>query len=90
MGRTVKAKSAETQSEQDIKSAVEQEQNTNTGNSKAIKTEEVVSDNIIALMKLYPQYEQFYVTSKGFVHPVGAPEYMRKDAKLYKNKYYKK
>ena len=46
--------------------------------------------NVEKLMKLYPQYESFYVTSTGFVHPVEAPEYLVKDAALYKNKYFKK
>ena len=45
--------------------------------------------NVEKLMKLYPQYESFYVTSTGFVHPIEAPEYLVKDAVLYKNKYFK-
>lgn len=44
--------------------------------------------NVEKLMQLYPQYEQFYVTKDGFVHPFGVPEYMVADATLYKNKYY--
>ena len=45
--------------------------------------------NIEKLMKLYPQYESFYATSAGFVHPTDAPQYLVKDATLYQNKYYK-
>lgn len=45
--------------------------------------------NIEKLMKLYPQYESFYATPTGFVHPIDAPQYLTKGATLYKNKYYK-
>lgn len=47
-----------------------------------------VPANVEKLMQLYPQYEQIYVTKDGFVHPVGAPQYLVADATLYKNKYY--
>ena len=56
---------------------------------KASKEKEVDAD-ILALMKLYPHYEEFYVTPNGFVHPAGVPEYLRKGATLYKNKFYNK
>lgn len=57
---------------------------------KADAKEEVkIPSNVEKLMKLYPQYESFYVTSNGFVHPVDAPEYLTKGATLYKNKHYK-
>lgn len=49
-----------------------------------------VAENILALMKLYPQYKEFYVTPKGFVHPTGVPEYLCKGATLYKNKFFNK
>lgn len=42
------------------------------------------------LMRLYPQYEKIWITPEGFVHPEGAPGYLIKDAKLYKNKYFNK
>lgn len=42
------------------------------------------------LMRLYPQYEEIWITPEGFVHPVGAPRYLLKGAKLFKNKYYNK
>lgn len=50
---------------------------------------EDVPTNVEKLMKLYSQYESFYVTNTGFVHPIEAPKYLIKDAILYKNKYYK-
>lgn len=53
----------------------------------ASKKEKEIPANVLALMKLYPQYKEFYVTPDGFVHPVGAPEYLRKGATLYKNKF---
>ena len=40
------------------------------------------------LMRLYPQYEKIWITPKGFVHPVGAPQYLLKGAKLFKNKFF--
>lgn len=45
--------------------------------------------NVEKLMRLYPQYKSFYATSTGFVHPIGAPQYLVKTATLYENKYYK-
>lgn len=72
---------------------VEQEtvetQQEETKGKKASKEKEVAAD-ILALMKLYPHYEEFYVTPNGFVHPAGVPEYLRKGATLYKNKFYNK
>ena len=47
-----------------------------------------IPDAIDELMKLYPQYEQIYVTKDGFVHPFGVPKYLTADATLYKNKYF--
>lgn len=54
------------------------------------KSEENIPSDVLALMKLYPQYEEFYVTPKGFVHPAGVPEYLRKGATLYKNRFFNK
>lgn len=42
------------------------------------------------LMRLYPHMETMWITREGFVHSEGVPEHYRKNAKLYKNKYYKK
>ena len=57
---------------------------------KKSSKEKEIPANILALMKLYPHYEEFYVTPNGFVHPTGVPEYLRKGATLYKNKFYNK
>lgn len=54
-----------------------------------VAEEKEIPANVEKLMKLNPQYETFYVTTTGFVHPVGAPKYLIKDAILYKNKYFK-
>lgn len=48
-----------------------------------------IPEYVDELMRLYPQYEEIWVTSKGFVHPKDAPGYLTKNAVLYKNKYYK-
>lgn len=57
----------------------------------AVQKESVkaVPENVEKLMRLYPQYDEIYVTPNGFVHPKNAPKYVIKDAALYKNKYYK-
>lgn len=54
------------------------------------KAEVKVPENVEELMRLYPQYEQFYVTPKGYLRPVGTPEYLLKGAVLYKNKFFNK
>ncbi len=46
--------------------------------------------SVMKLMRLYPSYEEMWITPKGFVHPVGAPKYLTKGATLYKNKYFNK
>ena len=51
-------------------------------------TEVEIPEHVEKLMKLYPQYEQLYVTPNGFVHPVGSPKYLVANATLYKNKFY--
>lgn len=57
--------------------------------SKTKKSEEP-TDKEKELMKLYPHYEKVWITPNGFVHPEGAPEYMRRGAKLLKNLFYNK
>lgn len=57
---------------------------------KSKVVEPVIPTNVERLMKLYPQYKEFYVTRQGFVHPVGASKSMLNGATLYKNKYYNK
>lgn len=51
---------------------------------------EDIPANVIAQMRLYPQYEEMWITPRGFVHPAGVPEYLIKGAKLYKNNFYNK
>lgn len=58
--------------------------------SEDAKEKGEIPPRVTELMRLYPHYEEFWVTSRGFVHPVGTPQYLLKDATLYKNKFYKK
>lgn len=58
--------------------------------AKEIETPDEISEKIVAIMRLYPQYEEMWITPRGFVHPVGTPQRLLKDAKLYKNKFYNK
>lgn len=58
--------------------------------SENAKEKGEIPSRVTELMRLYPHYEEFWVTSRGFVHPVGTPQYLLKDATLYKNKFYKK
>ena len=43
---------------------------------------------VTELMRLYPQYAEFWVTPRGFLHPKGMPEHLLKGAVLYKNKFF--
>ena len=61
-----------------------------TPSQKETEKEEKIPQNVLRLMKMYPQYEEMYITPQGFVHPAGTPEYARKGAKLYKNKFFNK
>ncbi len=47
-----------------------------------------ISPRDLELMRLYPQYEKIWITPKGFVHPEGAPQFLLKGAKLFKNKFF--
>lgn len=49
---------------------------------------EDISPRDLELMRLYPQYEKFWITPKGFVHPEGASQFLLKGAKLIKNKFF--
>lgn len=51
---------------------------------------EEIPPHVVKLMQLYSHYKEIWVTSRGFVHPVGVPKYLLKDAVLYKNKFYNK
>ena len=70
------------------------DENTDVKEKTDVKSEEKaevkVPENVEELMRLYPQYEQFYVTPKGYLRPVGTPEYLLKGAVLYKNKFFNK
>lgn len=57
---------------------------------QADEPQEDIPANVVAIMRLNPQYEELWITPRGFVHPVGAPEYLLKGAKLYKNKFFNK
>lgn len=54
-----------------------------------VQVKEDIPMKVLELMKIYPQYQKFWVTSKGFVHPENAPAYLTKGATLYENKYFK-
>lgn len=52
--------------------------------------EEQLNPIVEKAMKLNPHMESMWITSRGFVHQATAPEYLRKDAKFYVNKYFQK
>ena len=54
------------------------------------KTKVEIPEFIDRILSMNPQYKRMYVSRKGFVYPEGTPEYQRKDAVLYENKYYNK
>lgn len=54
------------------------------------QVEKTEDEHVDKLMRLYPYLESMWITPQGFVHPEGVPEHLRKNAKLYKNKYYNK
>lgn len=51
--------------------------------------EEPLNPIVEKAMKLNPHMKSMWITSRGFVHQASAPDYLRKDAKFYVNKYYK-
>ena len=51
-------------------------------------TDAEVPEAVDKILKLYPQYEECWVSKEGFVCPKNAPKYQRKNAVLYKNKYF--
>lgn len=55
---------------------------------ETVEMEENIPSNVKELMRLYPQYEEIWVTARGFVHPKDTPKYLLKDATLYKNIYF--
>lgn len=58
--------------------------------AKEIESPKELPANVVEKMRLYPQYEELWITPHGFVHPVGVPQYLLKGAKLYKNELYNK
>ena len=54
------------------------------------ETANEVDEIVDKILSLYPQYESLYVDSNGFVFTEGTSKAMRGNAKLYKNKYFKK
>lgn len=58
--------------------------------SDNVESKEEIPPHVAKLMHLYPHYEEFWVTPRGFVHPAGVPRHLLKDAVLYKNKFYNK
>lgn len=64
----------------------------NAPEEKAVKKtkKEVEEDaHADALLKLYPQYAELYIDSKGGVFTPATPAHIRGNARLYKNKYHK-
>lgn len=51
--------------------------------------EQAIPDSVDAILKSYSTYPKLYVNLKGGVFTESTPEYIRQDAVLYKNKYYK-
>ncbi len=86
------------QEEQNVTTAQEEqmEQDANESEHKPKESADKTNENkeiphyADKLMRLYPQYEELWITPHGFVHPAGAPRHVLKGATLYKNKYYKK
>ena len=51
-------------------------------------TDTEVPKAVDKILKLYPQYEECWISKEGFVYPKNAPKYQRNNAVLYKNKYF--
>lgn len=77
------------QEEQKLQQSGEIEQTTESPKENLSENVEI-SSRIVEIMRLYPQYEQLWITPHGFVHPLGASEKLLKDATLYKNKFFNK
>ena len=74
-----------------IEKAVENNGDQPIQNEQIGETEEkaTIAPEVENLMRLYPNLEKMWITREGFVHPENVPEYLRKGATLYINKYYK-
>lgn len=76
------------QNEREVGQTDESRQGTETEQPQKSEEDDVeVPSNILELMRLYPQYSEFWVTPEGFVHPKGMPAHLLKGAILYKNKF---
>lgn len=94
----------ETQQPEDVEQVKEpteeEKEPTEEGKHEKEEAKDTVSDEkheeievppyVTELMRLYPQYSEFWVTPSGFLHPKGMPEHLLKDAVLYKNKFFNK
>ena len=91
MGRTSKKELEEQTLTEESKAMEEQSEKERTAEvgDEQMMVEEELPANVDELLKLYPQYEEVHITVEGFVHPVGVPEYLLKNAIKYKNKYFK-
>ena len=87
MTRVSKKKEVEEQKVPEMETVCQEQPKGEVEEQKATNVE--ITPQVEKLMRLYPQYEQIYITKDGFVHPFGAPQYLIADATLYKNKYYK-
>lgn len=74
----------------DVSTNAVAEEKTEAKKEEVQPTSEAVDDTVDHILKCYPQYEAMFIDKNGFVFPADAPEYQRKDAILYKNKYFKK
>lgn len=79
-GRTKKSENVE----EPLTEVIESEETTNVNT----KVEEEIPAYADAAMKLYPQYQELWVSPKGHVHPKAASAYVTEDAVLYTNKYF--
>lgn len=88
----------EEQANTETTEADEEQTSTETSEATEEQTENVEKEGpeqkvdpvVDKLMKLYPHMKTMWITRDGFVHSENVPEHYRKNAKLYKNKYYQK
>lgn len=73
-----------------VKEPDEKEETEGTVADEEHEEEVKTPSHVTELMRLYPQYSEFWVTPRGFLHPKGMPEHLLKDAVLYKNKFFNK
>lgn len=54
------------------------------------ETEVEIPENVLKILKLYPNMKELYVDAKGGVYTKSAPAQIVKGVTLYKNPYFKK